>query len=138
MPVLETFDYPATFFIYPLVIGGDRFMDWQEVRTVVNYGHTIGSHSMTHPVLTRIDDATLRRELEQSKITIEDKLGVTIDFFAYPHYEQNQRVRSTVQQAGYRAGLAGWTYMPHTQDHLYRMRRFEITNDTESLIQALK
>jgi len=46
---------------------------------------TIGSHTMTHPILTRVDHATACNEIVRSKAIIEEKLGSPVELFAYPN-----------------------------------------------------
>ena len=36
-------------------------MSWAELRTLADAGWEIGSHTVTHPHLTQLDDATLAR-----------------------------------------------------------------------------
>lgn len=67
---------------------------------------TLGSHTLHHPFLTRLDDAELRRELGQSKAYLEVATGRTVDLFAYPTGDYDRRVAEAVRAAGYRAAFA--------------------------------
>ena len=60
-------------------------MQWADLEALLEQGHTIGAHTRTHPVLSRIgDDATLTAEIAGSADVIESRLGVRIEHFAYP------------------------------------------------------
>ncbi|MGC8852050.1 MAG: polysaccharide deacetylase family protein [Hydrogenobacter sp.] len=76
-------------------------MDWQHLRELVSAGIEIGSHSLTHPYLSQIPKETARREIEDSKKILEDKLGVEVKTFCYPYGDYNQEVRDMVAEAGY-------------------------------------
>ena len=67
---------------------------------------TIGSHTVSHPRLTRCDDAALAAELEESRRLLEDWCGATVDLFAYPKGDYDLRVARAVRDAGYRAAFA--------------------------------
>jgi len=67
---------------------------------------TVGSHTLHHPFLTRLDDAELVRELSSSKGYLEEATGATVDLFAYPTGDYDRRVAEAVRAAGYRAAFA--------------------------------
>jgi peptidoglycan/xylan/chitin deacetylase (PgdA/CDA1 family) len=67
---------------------------------------TIGSHTITHPFLTRCDDATLEHELVASRRYLEEVTGHPVDLFAYPTGDYDRRVAEAVRRAGYRAAFA--------------------------------
>ncbi|MEO0248761.1 MAG: polysaccharide deacetylase family protein [candidate division WOR-3 bacterium] len=76
-----------------------------ELRKLAALGWEIGSHTMTHPDLTKLNQDNLRTELEDSKKLLEDTLGRRIRFLAYPFGRFNQRVKDAAREAGYEAGF---------------------------------
>ena len=76
-------------------------MSWDELREHADRGVRVGSHAVSHPHLTRLTDAELGRELEESKREIEGELGRPCRDFAYPYGEHDERVRAAVRAAGY-------------------------------------
>jgi len=67
---------------------------------------TIGSHTISHPFLTRSDDARLQRELAGSREFLQTCSGQAVDLLAYPTGDYDRRVAAAVQHAGYRAAFA--------------------------------
>jgi peptidoglycan/xylan/chitin deacetylase (PgdA/CDA1 family) len=63
---------------------GRRFLDWNEAREMRDAGMSIGSHTLTHPILGQITPETQQWELEHSKRVIEENLGSKICSLAYP------------------------------------------------------
>jgi peptidoglycan/xylan/chitin deacetylase (PgdA/CDA1 family) len=63
---------------------GRRFLDWSEAKEMQNGGMTIGSHTYSHHILGQLPLDSQRWELEQSKRTMEEQLGVEISTLAYP------------------------------------------------------
>jgi peptidoglycan/xylan/chitin deacetylase (PgdA/CDA1 family) len=81
-------------------------MSWDELREHTARGIAIGSHAVSHPHLTTLSDDELRRELNESKQEIEDRLGRPCGELAYPYGEHDARVRAEARAAGYRCAYA--------------------------------
>lgn len=81
-------------------------MAWPELREWAERGHEIGSHTVTHPHLTQLDDRQLRLELTESRNEIEDEIGRPCRYLAYPYGEHDGRVRAAAREAGYSAAFA--------------------------------
>lgn len=59
-------------------------MTWDDLRTLLNQGHTIGSHTLSHARLSQIDSNALEYEINESAVLLEDQLNMSIEHFAYP------------------------------------------------------
>ncbi len=75
-------------------------------------GHEIGSHTVTHPMLPRLDDQELERELADSRDAIARWLGSTVRGFCFPNGELDDRTVAAVRRAGHE-------YACTTRDGLY-------------------
>jgi peptidoglycan/xylan/chitin deacetylase (PgdA/CDA1 family) len=80
----------------------ETLMDESQVRAWLAAGHEIGSHSMTHRNLKRLDRSAVREEIIASKKSLEDRFGVGVSHFCYPYGAWTEKVREMVQEAGYR------------------------------------
>ncbi len=86
-----------------------RPMDWDHLREMSAAGIEIASHTVTHPILSMLDDTALMRELVESKRTLEHEIGKPISVLAYPvggAQEFNDKVVEMAQTAGYRLGVS--------------------------------
>lgn len=83
----------------------DGMMSWDQLREMAQRGHEIGSHSVSHDILTLVDDAHLERELVDSKRILEDKLQRPVETMCYPNGNCDARVAAATQQAGYRRAV---------------------------------
>jgi peptidoglycan/xylan/chitin deacetylase (PgdA/CDA1 family) len=81
-------------------------LDWGALRVLARRGVEIGSHTVSHPHLTRIGDEELERELRGSRERIEAELDTRCRFLAYPAGDNDDRVRAAVEDAGYEAAFA--------------------------------
>jgi peptidoglycan/xylan/chitin deacetylase (PgdA/CDA1 family) len=81
------------------------FMGWEHARALQTDGFTIGSHTMSHPILSREVPAEQDHQLSSSKKDLEAELGVPVDLLAYPNGREADYDADTVsmaEQAGYR------------------------------------
>jgi peptidoglycan/xylan/chitin deacetylase (PgdA/CDA1 family) len=79
-------------------------MRWSDLERLDPSLITIGSHTMTHPILPTLDDAALTREVVESRRMLEQRLGRTVDLFCYPNGANDRRVCDEVARA-YRAAV---------------------------------
>jgi peptidoglycan/xylan/chitin deacetylase (PgdA/CDA1 family) len=67
-------------------------MSWDQLRRLDPGIVTIGSHSLSHPTLTLLEDAELERELEASQKLLRERLGRDAQIFCYPDGAYDERV----------------------------------------------
>ncbi len=56
-----------------------------QVRAMRAHGMDIGAHTVTHPILTRLDGDAAHREMQDGKHALESMLGEAVTLFAYPN-----------------------------------------------------
>jgi peptidoglycan/xylan/chitin deacetylase (PgdA/CDA1 family) len=141
-PVLRQLGLTATFFVYTVPIGrDDRYMTWDQLRQMQKAGMTIGSHSRTHPELTAAH-AALNDEIDGSRRDMEEHLGTTPDFFAYPYGAWNARALNAVRAAGYLAARGfprpGVPRGPwNASSELFALRAVMVTDDMDAFAKAI-
>lgn len=79
-----------------------RPMRPDDVRRLRGAGHEIGAHTATHPLLTRLDDAGLERELSEPRRRLAEWLGEAPPGLCYPNGDYDGRVSAAAERAGYR------------------------------------
>ena len=115
LPVLQWFGFPATVFLVPgycgklndwpsQPAGAPRLplMDWPQIRELGSHGFEFGGHTSTHPRLDQVPPETLEGEILESKRDIEERLGETVETFAYPYGRSDDASEALV-----RRGYAG-------------------------------
>ena len=108
-----------------------------QIREMQKYGVEFGSHSLSHPYLPDISDAQLQEEVTESKLRLEELLGVEVTSFAYPYGGVDRRVRSAVAEAGYKAAFTTEPGLNWWNDPLCQ-RRAGVNDYTSLLSFALK
>ena len=84
------------------------FLSWDEVRALAGMGFEIASHTVTHPILSRVDAPTLETELRASKAALERETGRPCRFLVYPNgglADVSPAVFSAAAAAGYQAAF---------------------------------
>jgi peptidoglycan/xylan/chitin deacetylase (PgdA/CDA1 family) len=81
---------------------------------------TIGSHTVSHPFLSRIDPKIAEYEVANSKEALEKLTEKPVELFAYPTGDYDRSVAELAEWAGYRAAFAV------KSQHLYSFR-YEIS-----------
>jgi peptidoglycan/xylan/chitin deacetylase (PgdA/CDA1 family) len=89
--------------------GERKAFNWDEARHMAAHGIEFGSHTMSHAILARLDDAQLAAELTGSARVMERELGHRPQTVAYPagkSGDYDARVAAAAQHSGYRLGIA--------------------------------
>jgi peptidoglycan/xylan/chitin deacetylase (PgdA/CDA1 family) len=76
-------------------------VNWRQAREMADAGVEIGSHTLTHPILTCLGDARLREEVAQSRDRIHNAIGREVETFCYPNGDYDLRTQLEVARAGY-------------------------------------
>lgn len=102
LPVLEKTGVRAAFFIVAGFVGNKSdTMSGAQLRELSSLGHQVGSHSWSHPVLTRCGSKELMNELVRSREALEDITGNPVRSISMPHGSWNARVVAACKEAGY-------------------------------------
>ncbi len=112
-PIMQEHRYPGVVFAISGFLGSESFWDvnlggrrtshlsLHQLRTLVQAGWEVGSHTHTHRALSYLNTRDLNAELLGSRHYLEDKLGVTVQTVAFPFGIMNRRVIAAAQKAGY-------------------------------------
>jgi perosamine synthetase len=116
MPVLDEFRIPAIVFAVPGNLGQspkwniaadhpdckEKTMTAQQLKSIQNELIAIGSHTQTHPDLSKLPPEQVRWELTESKKKLEQLLDKSIEDLALPHGAYNQNVLRIAKEIGYK------------------------------------
>ncbi|HLG69307.1 MAG TPA: polysaccharide deacetylase family protein [Chloroflexota bacterium] len=108
----------------------------QQLREMAAAGVSVGAHTRTHPMLPRLSDVELERELAGSRADLS-AFGAPPAAFAYPFGETSESVRAAVRRAGFSAAFGVETGIngPATAD--FALRRVPVCGNHSLLRFAL-
>jgi peptidoglycan/xylan/chitin deacetylase (PgdA/CDA1 family) len=109
-------------------------LTWAQVAEMRAGGIAFGSHTVTHPILSRVDAGQLRHELADSRAELVGRdLGDT-DILAYPvggEEAYDERVVRAARECGYRLGLSYTPGVsPWPPEDAFRVRRLHVERYT--------
>lgn len=106
-PVLRRFGLPTIVYLPTDRIGGAEdwagahrsprpLMDWDQIRALAAEGADFGSHTATHPDLSRLDPDRAARELDRAAARIGAELGRRPAHFAPPYGASTPEIRRLI------------------------------------------
>lgn len=103
-------------------------LDRASVRELQGTGLDVGAHTITHPILARLEPAEARREIEQGKLDLESIAGKPVRLFAYPNGKPGEdfcaeHVRM-VREAGFAAAFTTAAGSSTFGTDLFQLPRF--------------
>lgn len=116
----------------PPLLGKELILSWDEVREMNSNSITIGAHSVTHPILTRLSPEQARSEIIQSKRDIEERVGCVVTVFAYPNGlfgDFDAQTVGFVKEAGFHCAVTGVPRMINVEADLYQLGRISIVGN---------
>lgn len=109
-PILKNYGFPASVFVVTDEVGGksrwDRgwefpLMGWDEICHLNQIGVEIGSHTVSHPHLTRLSPKDALDELTRSRDVLEAHLNRPVNTLLYPYGDTNAEIETLARKAGY-------------------------------------
>ncbi len=107
-------------------------LSWNEVRQLCNDKLvTLGAHTVSHPVLSRLSDEGALGEIGQSKRRIEQETGKEVKHFAYPFggkKEASLREYEMARQCGFDTAvtLVSASVLREHQNMMYQLPRIAV------------
>ncbi len=81
---------------------------WNEADEVRHHGICFGAHTETHPILTKIPPEQAKKEMENSKKIIEERIRKASAVFSYPNGQPddfNDNIKGLARETGFKACL---------------------------------
>lgn len=116
----------GVFYIVTNFLGQPDQMTAAEVREISDAGMEIGSHTKSHPDLTTLTVSNVKKELVDSKKTLEEIIGKSIISFCYPSGKHNDIAGKTVIEAGYLTATTTKTGISSTSEEKILLSRLRI------------
>lgn len=108
-----------------------KLMKYSQIEEVAANNVKVGSHSMTHSKLALINGENKSAEIMNSKLILENIIGLPVDDFSYPHGSYCQETIEYVQKAGYRTAVTCISeFFNNTHSKLEIPRIYITQNDT--------
>lgn len=137
-PVLQKYGMTATVFLvvgdrtklgssstYLPAMGGRKMLSWENIHEMKSAGIDFGSHTLTHPDLTRVPVECLDREIHESKTVLEDTIERKVSVFSYPYGYHTRAIREIVKKH-YSLACSGRLGLVQRSSDPYALERIEM------------
>ncbi len=104
-------------------------MNLNEISEIIkNKNVTIGSHTVSHPILTKCNDTESEREILFSKKEIENLFNHPIFYFAYPNGEYTNREKEYLKKSNYKLAFTTSPkyILADSLPNIYEIPRFDV------------
>ncbi|MGA2003869.1 MAG: polysaccharide deacetylase family protein [Terriglobales bacterium] len=110
LPELEKRRIPSTVFLiaegmnreFGSAESSEKLLSLEQVQSLPRRLVSLGSHTLSHPLLTEIEEAVARREIYESRVKLESILDRPVTEFSFPFGGFNQKLVAAARDAGYR------------------------------------
>ncbi len=103
---------------------GDAYLSWDQIRQLDHSGLiTIGVHTLDHLDLARQPADIQRSEIFDSKASIEQELGHSVNTFAYPYGSFSGTTVALVRAAGFSSAVSTLPGTAHSGLTLFTLHR---------------
>lgn len=151
-PTLQQYEIPATIFLVINEIGGENrwergrsssvhpLLNWRQIREMHAAGIGFGSHTLSHPRLSKLSDHKARTEIQNAKKLLEDHLGTSAEHFAYPYGDLSEQTVDLVREAGHTLACSTRCGFNRSDVDPLLLRRIDVygTDSTWKLLQKLR
>jgi peptidoglycan/xylan/chitin deacetylase (PgdA/CDA1 family) len=101
-----------------------------EIKEMRDHGISFGSHTLTHPILTRVSLDAAEGEIVGSRARLEAMLDVPVTTFCYPNglaSDLNDELKALVKRTGYQLACTSIFGVNTPQADLFALRRITFT-----------
>lgn len=110
------------------VLTTDLMMTPAQVRELSALGMDIGAHTVTHPILSRLDDRAAATEIARSRDELQQITGREVPLFAYPNgvpgVDYDRRHVRMVRDLGFSAAFSTAAGVATAGTDLFQLPRF--------------
>jgi peptidoglycan/xylan/chitin deacetylase (PgdA/CDA1 family) len=135
-PILRSHQFKAVSYIVSGFVNSPQYVTADQVMEMDVNGIQIGAHTVSHADLTRVSAPDLRREVFESKASLEALVGHPVLDFCYPTGKFNDAVVRIVQEAGFQTATTTQPGVAHSAAERFVWTRVRVSGG-ESLEQFI-
>ena len=99
-----------------------------QVRALHRAGMGVGGHTVSHPILARLDTAGVQHEISEGRRHLQDILKAPVPLFAYPNgkpgADYDERAVQVVRELGFSGAVATTWGTAHRHSDPFQLPRF--------------
>ncbi len=122
LPEMDKYGFKGVYFIMTVSLGRPNYMTNEQVKTLSDQGHFIGSHTWDHQNVKKYQGTDWVTQVEKPSKQLEKIIGKPVEYFAYPFGLWNEAAIPELKSRNFKASfqLSG---KRDPNDPLYSIRR---------------
>jgi len=108
------------------------YLNRKQIEEMTSKGMTIGNHSLTHPILSKLNISDLSIELAQSKKQLENSIKKRVDCFAIPYgitESYNESILKEIKKTGYSVSLTAISGLNDKKYNIFELKRISVIDE---------
>ncbi|RYY16772.1 MAG: polysaccharide deacetylase family protein [Chitinophagaceae bacterium] len=128
IPILQNFNFKAVFFIMTVTVGKKNYLSEDQIRSLIEMGHSIGGHTWDHQDVKSLKSKDLHWQVERPKAYLEGLTGRPVIAFAYPYGSWNEKIIPGLKKYGFKLAFQLGD-IPSNRYRLFSLRRLMISGN---------
>lgn len=125
VPLLKKYGFTATFFIMTVSLDRENYMTSDQVIQLDKDGFDVEPHTWDHHMVTGYKtDEDWQKQIVGPKKTLEEMLGHSTPFFAYPFGIYSAETAEKIKSYGYKGAFRLAQLMDDKADPLFAIKRY--------------
>lgn len=126
-PILKEKNLKATLFVISQYVGGEHYANWGQIKEMSDSGLVlIGDHSLNHSYLPKLSKEEEINQIVSAKRIIEDHLGRSVQYFAYPSGGINNTAEEILRENNFLGAVVTTNAHPQCLGLPYEFSRIRI------------
>ena len=127
-PLFKSNQIPVTLFVSTNIIDQKTkgYMGWDDIKTFINEGGTIGQHTSTHMHMPLNEINMIKEDILDSHRSFLKNIGFIPNLFAYPYGETSSEVIGILKNFGITHAFGQHSGVISSSDNIYYLPRFSL------------
>jgi len=124
VPLLKKYGFTATFFIMTVAIDKENYMTSDQIKELDKEGYDIEPHTWDHHMVSQYKtDEDWQKQIVEPRQTLEEMLGHSTPFFAYPFGVYDAQSAEKIKSYGYKGAFRLAQVLDDKTDPLFAIER---------------
>jgi len=131
-PILKKHRLKATLFVNTETIGSGDYLDWKELKELLDYGIEIGNHTHSHDYFLNLPegnrDVIFRDDVNRAQDLFRNRFNYNCTVFAYPFGEYDSAMKEVIRDLGFQGAAAQNSGVISPYSDPFSLPRFPMTD----------
>lgn len=131
-PILKKYGLKATLFVNTETIGSGDYLDWNELKELLDYGIEIGNHSHSHDYFLNLPEGSrediFRDDVAKAQNLFRNRFNYNCTVFAYPFGEYDSAMKEVIRDLGFKGAAAQNSGVISPYSDPFSLPRFPMTD----------